>query len=75
MLLLKHKSWLASMDTSQLMQCIITEKQSNQINIDDEAKKMAHDSQLVRAKDFKLTHNGPSQRQESGTNQRIKPSS
>ena len=46
------------------MQCIITEKQSNQNN---------HDSHVVRAKEnLMLSHGGPSQRQVSGTNQRIK---
>ena len=35
------------------------------------SKKMAHDSQIVRAKEnLKLSHSGPSQRQASGTNQR-----
>ena len=39
----------------------------------DDAKKMAHDSQIVRAKEnLKFTYGGPSQRQASGTNQRIK---
>ena len=34
---------------------------------------MAHDSQIVRAKEnLKLSYGGPSQRQASGTNQRIK---
>ena len=34
---------------------------------------MAHDSQIVRAKEnLKLSYGGLSQRQESGTNQRIK---
>ena len=34
---------------------------------------MTHDSQIVRAKEnFKLSHGGPSQRQASGFNQRIK---
>ena len=50
------------------MQCIITEKQSNQII----TLKMAHDSQTVRAKEnLKLRYGGPSQRQASDTNQRI----
>ena len=36
----------------------------------DETKKRADDSQALRAKDnLKLSHGGPSQRQESGTNQ------
>ena len=51
------------------MQCIITEKQSNQIN----TLTKAHDSQTVKAKEnLKLRYSGPSQRQASGTNQRIK---
>ena len=55
------------------MQCFITGKQSDQITHYDETKKMAHDSQIVRAKEnLKLSHGGPSQRQASGTNQRIK---
>ena len=34
---------------------------------------MTHDSQIVRAKEnLKLNYGGPSQRQVSGTNQRIK---
>ena len=34
---------------------------------------MAHDSQIVRAKEnLKLSYGGPSQRQTSGTNQPIK---
>ena len=34
---------------------------------------MVHDSQVVRAKEnLKLSYGGPSQRQASGTNQRIK---
>ena len=39
------------MEASQLMQCFITEKQSNQINTFDDTKKRAHDSQVVRAKE------------------------
>ena len=39
----------------------------------DETKKRAHDSQKVRAKEeLKLSHSTPSQRQASGTNERIK---
>ena len=57
------------MDASYLMQCIITEKQSNY----DYTKKKAHDSQIVRAKDtLKLSYGGPSQLHASGTKQRIK---
>ena len=47
------------------MDCIITEKQSNQINTiwsDDETKKMTHDSLIVRTKEnLKLSHGGPRQ--------------
>ena len=49
------------------MQCIITEKQSNQIKRYDDTKKRAHELQIVR-----LINGEPSQRQASGTNQRIK---
>ena len=36
---------------------------------------MGHDAQIVRAKEkLKLSYGGPSQRQASGTNQRIKAS-
>ena len=36
-------------------------------------RKMAHDSQTVRTKEnLRLSYGGPSQRQASGTNQRIK---
>ena len=53
------------------MQCIIIEKQSNQITHFDDTKKRAHDSQIVRAEEnLKLSYGGPSQRQASGTNQR-----
>ena len=39
----------------------------------DESKIGVHDSQVVRAEEnLKLSHGGPSQRQTSGTNQRIK---
>ena len=42
------------------------------INYGD-TKKMAHDSQIVRAKEnLKLSYGGPNQRQTLGTNQRIK---
>ena len=55
------------------MQCIMTVKQSNKITHYDETKKRTHDWQIVRAKEnLKLNHGGPSQRQEPGTNQRIK---
>ena len=38
----------------------------------NETKKRAYDSQIVRAKEnLKLSHGEPSQRQISGTNQRI----
>ena len=33
------------------MQCIIIEKQSNQLTHYDDTKKMAHDSQIVRGKE------------------------
>ena len=50
------------------MQCIITEKQSNQIN-----KERAHGSQIVGAKEnLKLSYVGSSQRQAPGIKQRIK---
>ena len=55
------------------MQCIITEKHSNKKTQNDETKKRAHDSQIVRSKEnLKLIYGGPSQRQASGTNQQIK---
>ena len=57
------------------MQCIISSQRNNQIKLThyDDAKKMAHYSQIVRAKDnLKLSYDGPSQRQASGTNQLIK---
>ena len=58
------------------MQCIITEKQSNQIILSthyEDIKKRAHDSQIGRAKEnLKLSYGGPSQRQASGTNQLIR---
>ena len=39
----------------------------------DGTKRRAHDTQVVRAKEnLKLSYGGPSQRQASGTNQRIK---
>ena len=39
----------------------------------EETTKMANDSQIVRAiNNLKLSHDGPSQRQASGTNQQIK---
>ena len=39
----------------------------------DDTKKRVHDWQIVRAKEnIKLSYGGPSQRQASGTNQRIK---
>ena len=39
----------------------------------DGTKKMAQNSQIVRAKEnIKLSYGGPSKRQTSGTNQRIK---
>ena len=54
------------------MQCIITDNSSDQINTLAGTKKMADDSQIVRAKEYpKLSHGGPSQIQTSCTNQRI----
>ena len=50
-------------------------QRNNQIKVThyDDPKKRAHDSQIVRAKEnLKLYCDGPSQRQASGTNQRIK---
>ena len=45
------------------MQCIITEKQSNQINSYDDTKKRAYGSQIVRAKEnLQLSYGGSSQR-------------
>ena len=59
---------------SKVMQCIITEKQYNQIiTLHDETKKRAPNSQIVGAKEnLKLSYGGPIRRQASGTNQRIK---
>ena len=55
------------------MQSIIANNQSNQINTHDDTKKRVHDSQIVRAiENLNLSYGGPSQRQASGTNQRIK---
>ena len=48
---------------------------NNQIKLThrDDTKEGAYDSQIVRAKEnLKLSYGGPSQRQTSGTNQRIK---
>ena len=40
---------------------------------DYDDKEKVHDSQIVRAKEnLKLSNDGPSQRQASGTNQRVK---
>ena len=59
---------LARMEASLLMKCIITEKQSNQINTlykyiyMMKQRKGAHDSQIVRAKEnLMLSYGGPSQ--------------
>ena len=69
LLLLKHKICLAHMDAS--LQCIITEKQSNQINTLWWYKEK--DSQIVRAKEnLKLSYGGHSQKQAWSTNQRFK---
>ena len=55
------------------MQCIITEKHSNEINEIDETKKMTQYSQIVRAKEnLMLSHGGPFQRQAVDTIQRMK---
>ena len=51
------------------MQCIIMENTLIKLTLHDETKKMAHDSQIVRAKDnLKLSHGGSSYREASGTN-------
>ena len=51
------------MEAFYLMQCIIIEKHSNQITHHDETKKLAHDSQIVRAKEnLKMSHGGSSYR-------------
>ena len=43
------------------------------LTLDDETKKRAHDSQIVRAKEnLKLSHGGSSYRLASGTNPPIK---
>ena len=61
------------MEAYYLIQCIITEKQSNQTNTLLLIKKRAHDSQIVRTKEnLKLSYRGPSQGQASSTNQMIK---
>ena len=55
--------------------CNVSPQRNNLIKLIhfDEAKKMAHDSVIVRAKEnLKLNYSGPGQRQSSGTNQRIK---
>ena len=55
----------------KVCQYIIAEKQS--ITHYDDTKKMNPDSQIVRAKEnFKLSYGGTTQRQDSGTNRRIK---
>ena len=60
------------MEASYLIHCIIIWKQSNQTQ-NDETKKRAHDSQIVRAKEnLKLSYGGPSQQQAPGTDQLVK---
>ena len=53
----------------------VPSKRNNVITLTnyDETEKMAHDSQIVRAKEnLKLSHGGPSYSQASGTNPPIK---
>ena len=55
--------------------CNISSERNIQIKLThyDDKKKRAHDSQIVRAKEnLKLSFGRSSQRQASGTNQRIK---
>ena len=55
--------------------CVSLQKRNNRIKLThcDDTKKRAPDSQIVRAKEkLKLSYGGPSQRQESGTNNRVK---
>ena len=49
-------------------------REKNQIKLTNyDTKKRANDSQIVSAKEnIQLSYSGPSQRQASGTNQRIK---
>ena len=55
------------------MQCIITEKQLNQIINIDETKIRDHDLQIDRAKEnLKFSYGGPSVQQALGTIQQIK---
>ena len=55
------------------MQCIIMENTLIKLTLHDETKKMAHDSQIVRAKENpKLSQGGSSYRWASGTNPPIK---
>ena len=64
------------MEAALLLQCTIIEKQTNQINtLHYATKKIAHDSQVVRAKEnLKWSHGVPSYRQASGTNPSIEAS-
>ena len=65
LLLLKHKTCIARMKASSLIQCIIIEKQS---------KKKTHDSQIVRDNEsLKLSHGGHSQRQVSDSSFTLGP--
>ena len=58
------RAWFTRMEASQLLQCIITEKQFIQINtFFDEENKKAHNSQIIWAKEnLKLSQGGPIQR-------------
>ena len=60
-------------EASLLIPCIITEKQSNQINTLGDIKKRTQDSQRVRAKEnLILSHGGSSQSKAPGTNPQMK---
>ena len=61
------------MEASLLMQCIITEKRSHQINTLWWNKEKAHGSQIVKPKEnLKLSYGGPSQQQASAPNNGLK---
>ena len=52
------------------MQLTTTEKQPNKLTHNEETKERAHNTQIVRGKEnLKLSYDGTSQRQASGTNQ------
>ena len=56
-------------------ECNVLSQRNNQIKLThyDVTKKMAHDSQIVRAKEIlKLSYGGHSQRHAPGTNQQVK---